>query len=240
MNNKKKNDTTSKSAIEWHTSIAIDFNANYHRRSNFQERFTVFSELIRTYSGSRKRVIDLGCGGGVFSLYAAQFNAHVTGIDGSDAMISIGKRKLEAGKFKNVDFAVKDITALTSAEVTTADLIICSSVLEYLDDLPKAIAVIDGLLNAGGTLIVSMPNKSSIYRKLEKIAFRLFRKPRYYQFVKNIITADDMISLLERRNIVTKRICYFSGTPLLSRLFLADFKRWADNMFVIVAIKNMQ
>jgi 2-polyprenyl-6-hydroxyphenyl methylase/3-demethylubiquinone-9 3-methyltransferase len=231
---------TAKSAIEWHTAIAVDFNANYHRRANFQERLAVFSELIRTYSSSRKRVIDLGCGGGVFSLYAAQFNAHVTGIDGSDAMISIGKRELEARELKNVDFAVKDITALTSADVTTADLIICSSVLEYLDDLPGAIAVIERLLNAGGTLIVSMPNRSSIYRKLEKIAFRLLGRPKYYQFVKHVVTADDMISLLEKKNLVTRRICYFSGAPVLSSLFPAGFKRWTDNMFVIAAIKDSQ
>jgi len=233
-------DMTSRNAVEWHTSIAVDFNANYHRRASFQERFAVFSELIRAYSGSMKRVIDLGCGGGLFSLYAAQFNAHVTGIDGSDAMISIGRRRLEAAQCKNVDFAVRDITALTSAEVTTADLIICSSVLEYLDDLPKAIAVIDGLLNAGGALIVSMPNKSSIYRRLEKIAFRILGKPRYYRFVKNIVTIEDMISLLEEKDIVAKRICYFSGAPVISSPCLAGFKRWTSNMFVIVATKTMQ
>lgn len=229
-----------RNAVEWHTSIAAEFDAGYRRRANFKERFSVFSELIRSHSGADKHVIDLGCGAGIFALYAAPLNAHVTGVDGSEAMISIGRHRVAAEKLGNVEFITRDITSLTSAEVTTADLIICSSVLEYLDDLHQAVAVIDSLLNRGGTLLVSMPNKSSIYRRLEKLAFLVCRRPRYYRFVRHVVTADEMIALLERRNITTKRISYFSSTWMLSRLSSVElFRRWTKNLFVIVATKEM-
>jgi len=230
---------TSKNAVEWHTSIATEFDAGYRRSENFKERFSIFSELIESYSDSSKNVIDLGCGAGIFSLFAASLNRHVTGIDGSDAMIAIGKSKIEAGNLNNVDFLVKDITLLAKDDITAADLIICSSVLEYLEYLEKAIDVLDTLLKPGGTLIVSMPNRSSIYRKIEKMAFILFGKPKYYQFVRNVVTTDEMISLLGKKGISTKKICYFSNSPIFSKLLSSDsFKKWTKNLFVLVATKS--
>ncbi len=231
-----------KDAVEWHTEIATQFDAGYGRSDNFKERFNIFSELIRRYSGLNKSVIDLGCGAGIFSLCAAPLNRQVTGIDGSDAMIAIGKNKVEEIKLNNnVDFMVRDITTLTTADVKPADLIICSSVLEYIEDIEKSASVIDLLLNEGGTLIVSMPNKSSIYRKFEKFTFYLFKWPKYYQFVKNILTVDEMSGLLAKRNYDIIESHYFSSTPILSKIFSGEiFKKNTNNLFVIVAQKNTQ
>jgi len=230
---------TSKNAVEWHTAIATDFDAGYDRSDNFKERFKVFSGLIDKYSGSDKAVIDLGCGAGVFSLYAAPLNRHVTGIDGSDAMIAIGKNKADTRNQKNVEFMVRDITTLAKADGLSADLVICSSVLEYIDCIDKSVAVLDLLLKKGGILIVSMPNKSSIYRNLEGLAFSLLKRPKYYRFVKNIVTSEEMCGLLEKLSFDVVEVHYFSSSPLISKILSSHYlRRWTKNLFVIVAIKN--
>lgn len=228
-----------KDAVEWHTVIAKDFDAGYSRSKNFKERLAKFSQLIKKFSASHKNVIDLGCGAGIFSLYAATLNGHVTGIDGSETMVSIGKDKQKSAGLENLDFVVKDITTLPTNDLAPADLIICSSVLEYIDNLEKSVALIDKLLIVDGIAIVSMPNKLSIYRRIEKLTFSLFKKPKYYRFVKNIVSAEEMIDLFAKQNFEVIETHYFSSAPILSNIFFADcFKKWTKNLFVIVAKKQ--
>jgi len=231
---------TDKSAIDWHTSIATDFDAGYSRSANFKQRFTIFSDLIKKNSAPHKRVIDLGCGAGIFSAFAATLNYNVAAIDGSEAMIAIGKKRVEDKSISNIRFLVKDITELTGDDVEKSDLIICSSVLEYIRDIDKVFSVFDALLNDGGTVIVSIPNKSSIYRMLEKIAFTLFKRPKYYGFVKNVLPIDVASAFLTKRNFEITEIRYFCDTPILSRLLSGErFSKYTQNLYVIVADKKL-
>lgn len=227
-------------AVEWHDLIAEDFDSGYARSENFKDRLDKFCHLIKSFSSSTKRVIDLGCGAGIFSLYAASLNDQVIGIDGSDSMISICKKKAAATELINIDFKVADITKLSNETLDPADLIICSSVLEYIDNLESSVTLIDNLLRPGGTAIVSMPNKSSFYRKMEKIIFSISKRPKYYEFVKNIVTADEMTKLFSKHGLRVSEKHYFSKAPLIAKILpLSALDEFTKNLFVVVVQKPM-
>jgi 23S rRNA (uracil1939-C5)-methyltransferase len=56
------------------------------------------------------RVLDLFCGLGNFTLPMATVSAHVTGIEGSAAMVERGEENARRNKINNVNFACADLT----------------------------------------------------------------------------------------------------------------------------------
>src|SRR5579863_6647227 len=70
--------------------------------------------------GSGTRLLDAGCGAGGASLLAAQRGALVNGVDASEALLAIARRRLPDG-----DFRVGDLEALPYAG-STFDVVIAA------------------------------------------------------------------------------------------------------------------
>lgn len=227
---------TAKNAIDWHTQIADDFDEKYTSSRNFRERFAVWTPLVDKYSDRNGSVLDLGCGSGVFSFYLAERNKSVLGLDGSEEMLRICERKKEKSAAENVDFAKCDINSFEGVLAENVDLIVCSSVLEYLDDLDRSLEMIAQSLNEKGLFMFSMPNKQSIWRKLEPISFKLFGRPRYYQYVKHVCTLGHIKRKLGELGFELLESEFYGSTPFLSRFFRKlGLASTSDNLFVAVA-----
>jgi 2-polyprenyl-3-methyl-5-hydroxy-6-metoxy-1,4-benzoquinol methylase len=99
-------------------------------------------------------VLDVGCGNGVISRGLGEQGFRVRGIDVSEKTI---EKARTLNKFPNVQFDV------VSAEQLVADghryhAIICSEVLEHLNDPGKLLKVLYQSLQDDGMLIVTVPN----------------------------------------------------------------------------------
>ena len=99
-------------------------------------------------------VLDVGCGNGVISRSLGSHGFNVKGIDVSEKTIEKAKA---LNKFPNVKFEV------ISAEKLVADgnkyhAVICSEVLEHLNDPGSLLKVLYQVLNKNGVLIVTVPN----------------------------------------------------------------------------------
>jgi 2-polyprenyl-3-methyl-5-hydroxy-6-metoxy-1,4-benzoquinol methylase len=99
-------------------------------------------------------VLDVGCGNGVISRSLGEQGFTVRGIDVSEKTIEKAK---SLNKFPNVRFEV------VSAEQLVADghryhAVICSEVLEHLNDPGKLLQVLHQSLTDDGILIVTVPN----------------------------------------------------------------------------------
>ena len=173
-------------AVDWHTKMAADFDRKYTTDKAFRERYAVWTKTIDKYSNRDNRVLDIGCGSGVLSFYLAARNGSVIGIDGSIEMLRICQaRKQEIG-MANVDFLNYDIMSLGQIFRAQADLIVCSSVLEYIDDLTGSLRLLASFMKEKGVLVLSMPNKCSLYRLMEPLIFKLTGRPRYYKYIRNV------------------------------------------------------
>lgn len=135
------------------------------------ERLKSFSKYVQNYSNPDQTLLDIGCGSGVFSQHFNELGYDVCGIDISEGMIKHSKSKeyQNANKIQFVHGSLYDMCD----KLKVADNIVCSSVLEYVDDDKLFLDICYRLLSPGGTLFITVPNLVSSVRKKE-ILFKKF------------------------------------------------------------------
>ncbi|HWF44740.1 MAG TPA: methyltransferase domain-containing protein [Candidatus Kapabacteria bacterium] len=145
---------------EW-TDLYIH-DARFKRRLERIAKF--FGRILPQSAG---HALDVGCGSGVFSRYLAERGWAVTAIDASSAMIEAAKA---ASHDRSIEYWQSTIEAF-DAPNRHFDTIVALSMLEYVDDDEAVIEKFKRLLSKGGVLIVSVPNRAGLLRKLEGILF---------------------------------------------------------------------
>jgi len=106
-----------------------------------------------------KKILDVGCGGGILSESLANEGADVTGIDQGDRVIKIAKlHAKESGikvKYKHIN--IEDFYKNTDERF---DVITCLEMLEHVPDPNSMINTCSKLLMPGGKIYFSTINKS--------------------------------------------------------------------------------
>ncbi|TBW56634.1 bifunctional 2-polyprenyl-6-hydroxyphenol methylase/3-demethylubiquinol 3-O-methyltransferase UbiG [Marinobacter halodurans] len=108
-----------------------------------------------------RKVLDVGCGGGLLSEGMAQRGAHVTGIDMGEAPLSVARlHGLESGI--EVDYKQIPIETLAEdpAHIGQYDAITCLEMLEHVPEPGSIIQACAKLLRPGGDLFVSTINRN--------------------------------------------------------------------------------
>jgi 2-polyprenyl-3-methyl-5-hydroxy-6-metoxy-1,4-benzoquinol methylase len=222
-------------SIRWHSENAFDFDSKYRSSHAFVERLAIWDSLMNTYVRSDLEVLDVGCGGGVITAMAARRARKVFGFDGSAEMVALAEARRHRERLENITFRVGTIDHDSWLSSSRFDVILCSSVLEYVDDYWRAIEQFRTALAPAGILIFSMPNGASIYRRAERAVYRIARRPAYYAYVRNLVTIDNVCVGLRTRSLEPLEVRYYASVPVLSTIVRA-FGRpdLADNLFVIV------
>jgi 2-polyprenyl-3-methyl-5-hydroxy-6-metoxy-1,4-benzoquinol methylase len=119
------------------------YNAHYERPS--------LQALIGNISGLK--VLDLGCGSGVYTQYLLSKKARsVTCIDASSEMVAL----VEARFGSRVQAYRQDLELGLPRENThSADVVICPLVLHYLEDITAFFAEVYRVLKPGGYMVFS-------------------------------------------------------------------------------------
>ena len=128
---------------------------------------------------AEKRVLDIGCGGGILAEALAHHGATVTAIDKAEASLSVAKLHLLESQ---LDISYLDSTAEEFAETQPAqfDVVTCLEMLEHVPDPSSVVAACQRLVKPGGLVFFSTIN----------------RKPKSYLFA--IIGAEYLLNLLPR------------------------------------------
>lgn len=165
---------------------ASDYDSAYGKANNvksfiFEERKRIVLELFDLKSG---RVLDLGCGPGVYTDKLCKAGYEIYGVDASERMIQIARSK----GFKDVKFFVGSADSLSFTD-NFFEGVLCVGVLEYLDDAGKAIKEIARVTKAGGIVIFTVPNASSLLNKTDFL-LRWILKFIYWLFKIDIIKSN--------------------------------------------------
>ncbi|NMG76325.1 bifunctional 2-polyprenyl-6-hydroxyphenol methylase/3-demethylubiquinol 3-O-methyltransferase UbiG [Aromatoleum diolicum] len=106
-----------------------------------------------------KRVIDIGCGGGILSESMAALGAHVTGIDLSEKALGVARLHLfESGQ--KVDYHHTSAEAFATQNPGTFDVVACMEMLEHVPDPASTVAACAQLVKPGGHVFFSTLNRN--------------------------------------------------------------------------------
>jgi 2-polyprenyl-6-hydroxyphenyl methylase/3-demethylubiquinone-9 3-methyltransferase len=126
-----------------------------------------------------KRIIDVGCGGGILAESLAASGAQVTGIDLSEKALSVARLHLfESGQ--HVDYHLSSAEDFAEAHAGEYDVVTCMEMLEHVPDPASIVRACAGLVKPGGDVFFSTLN----------------RNPKAYLFA--IIGAEYVLNLLPR------------------------------------------
>jgi len=223
-------------AVGWHQQLGRQFEQGYDRSSAFKERLGVWSGLIERFGAPDVDVLDAGCGPGVLSAVAARRCRSVRGFDASTAMVELAQARAAREKVGNAVFEVARLGDPHILAGRSFGLVLCSSVLEYIDDLDAALDWLVSALTTGGVLVVSMPNGGSLYRRLERVVFRATGRPRYLAHVRHVPTPERFAGLLMARGLTVEERRTYAAAPFVGQpvRFLVGGER-IDNLVVIAA-----
>jgi 2-polyprenyl-6-hydroxyphenyl methylase / 3-demethylubiquinone-9 3-methyltransferase len=126
-----------------------------------------------------RKVVDVGCGGGILSESMAGLGAEVTGIDLSEKALKVAKLHLFESALR-VDYRLTSAEELAQELPRQFDVVTCLEMLEHVPDPASVIQACAGLAKPGGWLFFSTLN----------------RNPKSYLFA--VLGAEYILSLLPR------------------------------------------
>jgi 2-polyprenyl-6-hydroxyphenyl methylase/3-demethylubiquinone-9 3-methyltransferase len=111
--------------------------------------------IDRTCGGlDGKRVVDVGCGGGILTEAMAARGAVALGIDLGDKALGVARlHKLESGA--KVEYRLVAAEALATEIPGAYDVVTCMEQLEHVPDPASNVAACAALVRPGGTVVVS-------------------------------------------------------------------------------------
>ncbi len=118
------------------------------------KRLEFIIQVLNEHIPSGGQILDVGCGNGVISRSLGAKGFNVYGIDVSEKTI---QKARSLNKFPNVKFDVISAEQLI-ADGKTYDVVICSEVLEHLNEPADLLKVLYRSLSDSGRLIVTVPN----------------------------------------------------------------------------------
>ena len=126
-----------------------------------------------------KRVLDVGCGGGILSESMYFKGAEVTGIDLGEKALNVAKlHQLESGA--KVDYQYIAVEELATQQPASFDVVTCMEMLEHVPDPAAIITACARLVKPGGSVFFSTIN----------------RNPKAYLFA--VIGAEYVLNLLPK------------------------------------------
>jgi 2-polyprenyl-6-hydroxyphenyl methylase/3-demethylubiquinone-9 3-methyltransferase len=120
-------------------------------------RLAHIERLVGGLSG--KRILDVGCGGGILAEAMAAKGAHVTGIDLADKPLKVAMlHRLESGA--TVEYRNVAVEAIAAEAPDTFDVVTCMEMLEHVPDPSSVVASCARLAKPGGWAIFSTINRN--------------------------------------------------------------------------------
>lgn len=160
--------------------------------------FHLHMKFMKDHVGSGRRVADIGCGGGRFSIPIAQAANEVILVDNSPEQLRIAREKVAAHHLEPqvAGYVAADICDLSALPDRAFDTVLCyGGVLNYLcERLPLGLAELTRITRPGGTILLSVNSCWGLQRfavanaKLDPITF--FGNPGYWKIFEVAATGD--------------------------------------------------
>ncbi|MDE2234364.1 MAG: bifunctional 2-polyprenyl-6-hydroxyphenol methylase/3-demethylubiquinol 3-O-methyltransferase UbiG [Gammaproteobacteria bacterium] len=108
---------------------------------------------------SGKRVVDIGCGGGLLAEAMAGLGAEVTGIDMAESPLQVARLHLHESGLQ-VDYRLDSAENLAASMPACFDVVTCMEMLEHVPDPAAVVRACAALAKPGGQVFFSTLNRN--------------------------------------------------------------------------------
>jgi len=170
-----------------------------------------------------KKVLDVGCGGGILSESMAKLGADVTGIDMGEKVIRIAELHALQSKL-NIDYKCASIESIVLKHKASYDVITCMEMLEHVPDPSIVVSLCAKLLKPGGTLFMSTINRNIKAYLFAVIGAEYILKllPRGTHDYEKFIKPSELIAWCRKENLNIKTLVGMTYNPITEVYKLGD------------------
>lgn len=163
MNKNNKNKVSNLDNLALDVYDSKEFATSYSNRAEYNSHNALYERpaTISLLPDSKgKKVLDAGCGSGIYSEWLIDKGAIVTAIDYSDSMVCLAKEKV--GNRATVIKANLN-SPLTFLKDNEFDLIVSSLVISYIKDWRNLFSEFNRILKVNGVLVFSTDHPCIIF-----------------------------------------------------------------------------
>lgn len=162
-----------------------------------------------------KKVLDVGCGGGILSEAMAQRGADVMGIDMGEAPLKVAKLHALESEL-NITYQKIAVEELAEQQPESFDVVTCLEMLEHVPDPASIIRACYKLCKPGGQVIFSTLNRNpkSFLLAVVGAEYILNMLPKGTHDYKKFIRPSELAAMARQANLVVGEIAGFTYNPI--------------------------
>jgi 2-polyprenyl-6-hydroxyphenyl methylase/3-demethylubiquinone-9 3-methyltransferase len=170
-----------------------------------------------------KRVVDVGCGGGILAESMAARGARVVGVDMAGGALAVAKlHTLESDL--SVDYRQMTAEQLAETEPASFDVVTCMELLEHVPDPALLVASCAQLVKPGGQVFFSTLNRNpkSYLLAIAAAEYVLKMLPKGTHDYAKFIRPAELAKWLRAAGLDLKNVTGLSYNPLTRRYYLSQ------------------
>ena len=172
---------------------------------------------------SGKKVIDVGCGGGILSEALAQAGASVKGIDLADASLEVAQQHA-CDNGLEIDYQKISAEQLSEELPNSFHGVVCMELLEHIPDPQSVINACADLAEQGGYVFFSTLNRNlkSYLHAIVAAEYVLKMLPRGTHEHKKFITPAELVRMARNAGLETIALRGMNYRPLTGDYVLSE------------------
>lgn len=170
-----------------------------------------------------KKILDVGCGGGILAESMAKCGAIVTGIDMAENVLQAAKLH---GKAQNltIEYLCTTVETLADQQPGYYDVITCMELLEHVPDPASIIAACATLVKPQGDLFFSTINRNFKAYLYAILGAEYFLKllPKGTHHYEKFIRPSELAQWVRDNQLQMHALSGISYNPLIRQYYLSD------------------
>ena len=172
---------------------------------------------------AEKKVLDVGCGGGILAESLAQRGAQVTGIDMGDAPLGVAKlHQLESGL--SIDYQKSTAEDFAQKHENAFDVVTCLEMLEHVPDPSSVVRACAKMVKPGGHVFFSTINRNpkAFLFAIIGAEYVLRLLPRGTHEYAKFIRPSELVNWSRESNLQVNQMTGLLFNPLTKQYRLSD------------------